>query len=73
MLHDLHWLSHFVFETTTIFNTISQMTALHLTARLVGVSGSEGQALELVLKGWSILLLGAGNVMISQEKGTDGL
>lgn len=32
MLHDLHWLSHFVFETITIINAISQMTALHLIA-----------------------------------------
>lgn len=36
MLHDLHWLSHFVFEVITIINAVSQRTALHLTAVIGG-------------------------------------
>lgn len=40
---------------------------------LVGVSRSDGQACEVVLKGCSIPRLVGGNVMVTQEKGPDDL
>lgn len=50
MFRVLQWLFHFVLETIAMINPISQVAKIFLIAMIVGVSGNDGQALELVLK-----------------------